>query len=207
MKLNDLTKSIYVLNLKERLDRREHILNELNKIECDDFILFESVNGKKLNNPTKLKDGMYGLLMTYIEIYEDWKNKGYDSILIIEDDCIFLDDFNKNLESYINNVPKDWDMLYFGGNHNYHMGYTTEKINDYCMKLTNTYSAHCVLLKDYVFEDLINHLKNMNIENDVMLATLQKKYNAYSPINTFTKQLNCFSDIENTNVNYDWLIK
>jgi hypothetical protein len=145
--------------------------------------------------------------MTYINVYEKWKLNKTETILLIEDDCVFLEGFNNNLKTYFENIPDNWEMVYFGGNHNYHMGHKTEKINDYCIKLNNTYSAHCVLLKDYVFEDLISNLKNMNIENDVMLANLQKKYHAYSPINTFTKQLNSFSDIENTKVNYDWLIK
>lgn len=207
MKISDLTKSIYVLNLKERVDRKEHITKELEKINCDSYILFESVNGKSINNPTKLKSGMYGLIMTYIKLYEEWKKHKTENILIIEDDCIFLENFNDNLKLYIDNVPDNWDMLYFGGNHNYHMGCTTEKINDYCIKLNNTYSAHCVLLKNYVFEDLIFHLKNMDIENDVMLAKLQKKYKTYSPINTITKQLNSYSNIEDRDINYDWLIK
>lgn len=206
MTLNDLSSNIYVLNLKKRTDRKEHIINELAKINCDSYTLFESVDGQTINNPTNLRTGMFGLLMSYIKLFEDWSNKNADNILIIEDDCIFLDNFNTELEKYINNVPNDWEMLYFGGNHNYHIGCKTEKINNYCVKLNNTYSAHCVLLKNYVFEDLISNLKHMDIENDVMLAKLQKKYNSYSPINTLTKQLNNYSNIEEKFTNSDSII-
>ena len=207
MNLNNISDSIYVINLKERTDRRDHITNELKKIECDDYILFEGVNGKKVTNSTKLPSGMFGLIITYINIYREWKKTPKDNILIIEDDCIFIDDFNKNLEDYMNHVPEDWDMLYFGANHNYHMGEKTEPINEKCIKLNKSFSAHCVILKSYVFEELIDKLQSFSVENDVMMANLQKKYNAYSSVPGLTSQIVSFSDIQNSLMDYNWLIK
>lgn len=207
MNLNELSKCIYVLNLKEREDRKKHILEELQKIDCSNFKLIESVDGNSIQNPTKLKNGMFGLIQTYFKIYEDWKKENCDNILIIEDDCTFISDFNNKLKIYVENIPKNWEMMYFGGNHNYHMGKKTLKINDYCVKLNSTYSAHCLILKAYVFEDLILNLKKLNIENDVMLANLQSKYNAYSPSNKLTSQIPNFSNIEGKYVDYNWIIK
>lgn len=207
MKLDNLSNSIYVINLKERTDRKNHILNELSKINCEKFNLFEGINGNEIINNTKLSNGMFGLVKTYLKIYEDWKMSPKENILIIEDDCIFVDGFNEKLLKYIENVPDDWEMLYFGANHNYHMGSKTTKINDYCIKLNNSYSAHCVLFKPYVFDELILSLLNFNIENDVMMSNLQKKYNSYSSIPNLTSQIASFSNIQNENVNYDWLIK
>ena len=207
MKLNDLSNSIYVINLKERLDRREHITDQLKKIDCENYILFEGVNGKKIDNPTKMPSGMFGLIKTYLNMYNDWKKSPKENILIIEDDCVFLDGFNEKLEEYFSNVPNDWDMLYFGANHNYHMGEKTETINEKCIKLNNSYSAHCVLIKSHVFEELIFGIQTFTIENDVMMANLQKKYNSYSSSETLTTQLVSYSDIQNKVMDYNWLIK
>lgn len=207
MKLVDLSDSIYVINLKEREDRRIHIISELKKIECDNYVIFEAIDGKKIPNNTKLKSGMFGLINTYLSLYEKWKQTKKNNILIVEDDCVFVPKFNDRLELYVNNIPQDWEMMYFGGNHNYHMGNKTEKINEHCIKLSNTYSAHCVILKDYVFEELIENLKTFKIENDVMMANLQKKYKAYSPVNKLTSQIPSYSDIEQRFVDYNWLIK
>ena len=207
MNLCDLTKNIYVINLKRRRDRLEHIEDQLEKIGCDNYKLIEAVDGHKQNNPTKLSNGMYGLVLTYFKIFDKWiqDNDGY--ILIIEDDCVFLEDFNSKLETYLKNVPENWDMIYFGGNHNGHVGYTTLPVNDFCVKLNNTFSAHCVLLKDTVFVELIDGLKNFEWFNDVLMARLQSKYNAYSSIPNLTTQLPSFSNIEDKFVNYEWLIK
>jgi GR25 family glycosyltransferase involved in LPS biosynthesis len=109
------------------------------------------VNGNLLTNPTKLKNGMFGLIKTYLNIYEEWSKKYAENILLIEDDSLFVDNFNEKIEDYVNNVPSDWDILYFGANHNYHIGKKTIKINEKCIKLNNSYSAHCVLLKKKVF--------------------------------------------------------
>ena len=207
MTLNDIADSIYVINLKDRVDRKEHIMNQLKKIKCVNYILFEGVNGKKIKNPTRLPSGMFGLINTYFNMYEDWKKHPKDNILIIEDDCVFVDGFNEKLNDYIKHVPEDWDMLYFGATHNYHMGKKTEKINDKCIKLNDSYSAHCVILKSYVFEELISSLKTLTIENDVMMAKLQKKYNSYSSVPNLTSQIVSFSDIQNNIMDYNWLIK
>lgn len=207
MTLNDITKNIYVINLKERTDRKSHILNELNKINCNEFFLIEGVDGTNIINDSKLKNGMVGLIKTYLKIFDQWSKSKQDDILIIEDDCTFVDDFNSKLKNYLDNVPNDWEMLYFGANHNYHIGMKTQPINDTCIKLNNSYSAHCVLLKNYVFIELINNIKQFSIENDVMLSNLQKKYNAYSSSKPLTSQIQSYSNIENKFVNYDWLIK
>ena len=207
MKLQDLSSSIYVINLKERIDRKEHILNELTKIDCDNFILVEGVDGSKIENTSSIKNGAFGLLMTYKNIYQDWKSKGNQQILIIEDDCKFIDDFEKHLNLYVDNVPQNWDILYFGANHNYHIGYKTLKINNYCIKTNNSYSAHCVLIKPYVFEELISLINTNPLEVDVLMSVLQKKYNSYSSHIPLTTQIPSYSNIENKPVDNVWLIK
>jgi len=207
MKLNNLSNSIYVINLKERTDRREHIINQLNEINCNQYNIIDAVDGSKIENRSMIKNGAFGLLMTYKNIYNDWKNKGGSDIMIIEDDCAFIKDFNSHLDTYIKSVPEDWDMLYFGANHNYHMGQRTEKINDYCVKTNNSYSAHCVLMRPNLFEELIGMIDSNPLEVDVLMAQLQKKHNSYSSHITLTTQIPSYSNIENKPVDNVWLIK
>jgi hypothetical protein len=58
-----------------------------------------------------------------------------------------------------------------------------------------------------VFEELINNLKDFNIENDVMLSNLQKSHPSYSTLEKITWQIESFSNIEDRYVNYDWILK
>lgn len=207
MILNNLSKSIYVINLPERVDRKTHIISQLEKIGCYGYKIFPGVNGNRENNQTSLKNGMFGLIKTYLNIYEEWKNNKTGTITIIEDDCIFVEDFNEKSNKFYQNVPEDWEMLYFGGNHNKQMGETTKKINENCIKLSYSFTAHCVILKDHVFEHLISEIKNFTIENDVVLANFQKIYNAYCSPEILATQIPNFSNIENRYVNYEHMIK
>lgn len=207
MKLDDLSENIYVLNLKKRKDRLEHIQGELKKIDCKKYQIYESVDGNFVENNTRLRNGMFGLVKTYLNLHSELTKNNYKDVLIIEDDCVFCENFNQLMETYYNKVPKNWDFLYFGANHNYHVGHKTDLINEEVVKLNYSYSAHCVLIKRHVFDDLIFNLMTFTTQNDVMLAKLQSKYNAYSPSKPLTTQLPNFSDIEDKNVDYNWLIK
>lgn len=208
MCLNKITNEIYVLNLKKRNDRLNHIKKELEKIFCENYTVVESVDGSKIENPTKLKNGMFGLIMSYLKIYELSKNNDSDSLIIIEDDCVFSKEFCEKIEIFIEEVPNDWKLLYFGGNHNTHMNYTQPlKISENVIKLINTFSAHCIVLKKEIFNEIIEDLKKLNIENDVLLTTYQKKYPSYSTSEKITWQLDNHSDIENKYTNYDWILK
>jgi len=207
MTINDLSKNIYVINLKKRTDRKLHIETQLNKINCKNYILFEGVDGNLLANPTKLTNGAFGLVNTYLNIFEEWSKKDAENIFLIEDDCIFVDNFNEKVAEYVSNVPSDWDMLYFGANHNYHMGKKTININEKCIKINHSYTTHCILLKKNVFEELIENLKNFLVEADVQMSYLQKKHNAYSSSEVLATQMDGYSDIEKKIVNYNWLIR
>jgi GR25 family glycosyltransferase involved in LPS biosynthesis len=207
--LNDLTKNIFVINLKHREDRKNHIINELKKIDCNNYNLVEAVDGKNLNITTRLSNGALGLCKTYLKIYDEWKIiQNNDDICLIEDDCVFLENFNNNLLNFKKNTPEDWEMLYFGGNHNYHGGnITTEEVNPYCIKLNHTFTTHCLIMKKHVFEKLIQLISSMEFEVDVAMTILQKHHNAYCPKLRMTTQLVGYSDIENKVVDYNWLIK
>ena len=86
MNINEITENIYVINLKDRTDRKTHIESELKKINCEKYKLIEGINGNTINNPSRLRNGMFGLINTYLKIYEDWSKNDCDDIMIIEDD-------------------------------------------------------------------------------------------------------------------------
>jgi hypothetical protein len=63
------------------------------------------------------------------------------------------------------------------------------------------------VLKKEIFNEIIEDLKKLNIENDVLLTNYQKKYPSYSTPEKITWQLDNHSDIENKYTNYDWILK
>lgn len=207
MCLNKISNNIFVINLKKRTDRLKHIQNELDKINCDSYHLIEAVDGREINQPAMIRYGALGLVMTYFKIYEQIKNNPTEEIILVEDDCVFSENFCENLDYFLNELPNDWNIIYFGGNHNPTLAPPPVKLTNHVSKVHHTYSAHCVVLKTKVFFELIEILKTLRYQTDVGLSFLQKKYPSYTTSKKITWQVPSYSDIENKLVNYDSTLK
>ena len=206
--LNQYFDKIYCVNLDKRTDRWGECLNEFKKHNMT-VDRFSAVDGsmETINRQTRLNDGEIGVILSNIKILEDAIKNEYESILILEDDIIF-DDSLSDIKSYFDSLPDDWNMLYFGGNHNTHMGLQGPKIiNEKVCKLHNTFAAHCVGIKKDMFQLLIDVLSKFNGQLDVEYAKLQKIFNIYSFYPAIAKQRPGYSDIQNKVVDYNWLIK
>lgn len=210
MKLFERFDKVYCINLDRRPDRYENFKNEVKKYDLGEFEKVSAVDGKNLDMSlfnTTLKTGELGLTLTNLEIIKDAEKNNFGTILILEDDCTFEPEI-KNIEGYFNLLPSDWDMLYMGGNHNTHMGVQPpKKINEKVCKLHTTYSTHFVGLKKSVFEHIKVLLSKNKNPLDVCYVTLQKIFNVYSFYPAIAKQIVDFSDIQNYNTDYNWLIK
>jgi GR25 family glycosyltransferase involved in LPS biosynthesis len=210
MKLFERFDRVYLINLDRRPDRLENFNNEVLKYDLGTFERISAVDGLYLNLSeynTNLNKGELGLILTNLQIIKDAKNNNYKSILIIEDDCCFTDEI-KNIDSYFNYLPKDWDLLYMGGNHNSHIGVPSPHIiNEKVCKLHSTYTTHFIGIKHTVFDQIELIINEKNHPLDVQYTTLQKTFNAYSFYPAIAKQMVDFSDIQNTNTDYNWLIK
>jgi GR25 family glycosyltransferase involved in LPS biosynthesis len=210
MKLFDRFNKTYCVNLERRPDRLEDFKNQINKFNLGEFETFKAVDGKELNMDdfkTKLNPGELGLILTNIEIIKKCKRDNIETVLIIEDDCLFTDEII-NIDSYFNSLPSDWDMVYFGGNHNEHMGWTQPIIiNNKVKKLVNTYSTHFVIIKNSVFDHLLEMLPKLKEPLDVTYTTLQKIFNVYCFYPGIAYQKIDYSDIQNIVTDYTSIIK
>jgi GR25 family glycosyltransferase involved in LPS biosynthesis len=131
-------KKIYYINLEHRNDRREHVENEINKINFKGPI--ERINaayGKNLdlslipsnlfteeaiktttdksllyNMSTMTKGGM-GVALSHKWIYEKTLTGKEDYVLILEDDITIVDNFMEKLEDMLKDMPK-FDIFYIG---------------------------------------------------------------------------------------------
>lgn len=199
----------FCINLDRRRDRWEECLTEFNKYNLEDIERFTAIDG---NNLPQVKSGFVtpsrlALVLTNIDILEMAIQNNYQSILILEDDVEFTDEVNK-ISEYFKFLPEDWDMLYFGGNHNQHVGIAPPKIiNEKVCKLHHTFSTHCVAINKRAFTTILNRLKKRDNALDVMYVDLQSTLNAYSFYPMIATQRVSFSDIENRVTDYKWLIK
>jgi GR25 family glycosyltransferase involved in LPS biosynthesis len=210
MKLTDFFEKTYCVNLDRRPDRWSESLDEFNKFNLTSIERVSAVDGKitqiQLKNRNTNTSEM-ALVMTNINIIQNAKKEGLKSILILEDDVEFTDEVN-NISEYFKFLPEDWDMVYFGGNHNTHMRIQPPKIiNEKVCKLHQTYSTHCVGIKETAYDIILDNLKDLMKQLDVVYSDLQKRLNVYSFYPMIATQRVGFSDIQDKTVDYKWLIK
>ena len=103
------------------------------------------------------------------------------------------------IQSRANGI-KNWDFIYFGGNHVY--GEKPIKISDRILKLNGTVALQCVALNKSLFETLLILLPQMKKQVDAYYADLHDVYNAYGFFPNMAKQKAGYSDIQNGFVDY-----
>jgi len=81
--------------------------------------MYRAIDGKKCKHPEWWRQGggAWGCYRSHCRILEDALLDGIDSVLIFEDDATFTDDFSARVAAFMENVPDDWEQIYFGGQH------------------------------------------------------------------------------------------
>ncbi len=59
--------------------------------------------------------GAWGCLKSHIRVLEDALRDGVQSLLVLEDDCIWLPESARLAREFLGEVPADWGQIYFGG--------------------------------------------------------------------------------------------
>jgi GR25 family glycosyltransferase involved in LPS biosynthesis len=209
MKITDFFDKTVCINLDRRFDRWSECVAEFDKHKLTNIHRFKAIDGKDLKQTSSgfMTPSRMALVLTNIQIIEEAIKNNYESILILEDDIEFGPQVIK-MDSYFDSLPNDWDMLYFGGNHNTHMGIRPpDIINEKVCKLHNTYSTHCVAINKKAYEPILDRIKKCDNALDVIYVELQNKLDVYSFYPMIATQRVSFSDIENKMTDYKWLIK
>jgi glycosyl transferase, family 25 len=207
---------IYIINLKERIDRKISMKNKLLKNNIDDYIFIEAIKPtledvnkwnknfcKFYNNKNwdKYRIGSLGCMLSHIKIYKDVIEKKYEYVLILEDDSFFNEKFNLN--EVINDIEKykddNFGIFYLGCTHNKNPIHIEKNI--YKCVYSNTTHAYIISKKCINF--ILDNINNYDKEIDTFLSNyVQKKFNCYCFYPSIIKQENGFSDIQNKNVSY-----
>jgi GR25 family glycosyltransferase involved in LPS biosynthesis len=161
MSINDYFDKIICINLKRRPDRWAEMEIQLKKHNIR-AIRFEAVDG----NPMKWKPykgcfegkmqsfpGNMGCIASHVNIYKMAKENKWKRVLIIEDDCDFIDNLNEIFNNSINSLPGDWDLLYFGGVHETRGGvFVPEKIDEHFVKAKRIITTTCYAIKETAYD-------------------------------------------------------
>lgn len=113
----DFFQHIYCISLPQSSDRKTTISKHFENLEIKDRVEFIYVDAPagNFNNTNFKKAGVLGCSLSHMKAVYDAVDKQYDNCLIIEDDTFFSQDYHKRMLVGLSELPKDWDILYFGG--------------------------------------------------------------------------------------------
>lgn len=215
--LYNLIDSIEVINLDERTDRFERISNHLNYLGLNNR--FNRFSAIKRNHPdlSLQENGRLGCFLSHCNVIENAFNNKQKYVLILEDDCEFVEDHLRYFDflkfnSTVQNL--NFDIIYFGATY-----YGLESTQFSHLDIVKPYgcnAAFCLIINiQSVFEKLVNVYKDEDHitylakqhKNDYSKTTIDGVYNYLNLIRYATNpilatQYSSFSNIEQVDVSY-----
>jgi GR25 family glycosyltransferase involved in LPS biosynthesis len=182
--LNEIFDRIVVLNLDKRTDRLEHFDKQAKElgITYERFAAYEGDPPKFLYRDACKKG--------HQEIMKQALDDGIKSLLIFEDDALFVEDFNNKFADVYSRVPDDWDMLYLGAWH-HHFKPQAEGV----VKMVDSFSAHAYGIRGRYLPKAYNATFHV-WPVDIALASQHPHIKAYCAKPALVGQMPGYSDID-----------
>jgi len=201
----DFFDNVWCVNLTRRSDRWAYFQRHLDQADWPfgPVERFEAIDGAKTGIPYwwKALPGVWGCYRSHIRILEDALNRGTNSLLILEDDVVFANEFAAGAKRFLEAVPSDWDQIYFGGKV---VGDRTT-VNKHVDRVNGVILTHAYALRGEFIGMMYEHLTSFRggepqtIEYDVdeQMAQLHRNpdYKIYCPHTWLARQTRTGSDV------------
>lgn len=145
---------------------------------------FSAIDGDKVGVPKfwQTGGGSFGCLRSHLSILERAIQDDVQSILVLEDDAVFAPTFRRDLESFFEKVPADWQCLMLGGQH----------VNSQPIPVVpgvvraggggGIQRTHCYGLRGYEpMKALYKAWSNAAVHCDWVMGPCMAQYNTYAP--------------------------
>lgn len=198
--ISGIEHALYI-NLASRTDRKQHVEAQLKLV---------GISAERFN-AVKLPDGALGCSMSHLKCLLIAKEKGWDHVLICEDDITFTNPglFIQQTNKFLSKQEK-WDVVLLAGNNM--PPYTP--VEDYCVQVTRCQTTTGYLVKSHYYDKLIDNIRtgmNMLVKNrdmhkvyaiDKFWFLLQDKdlWFLITPLSVVQRE--DYSDIEKRRTNY-----
>jgi GR25 family glycosyltransferase involved in LPS biosynthesis len=195
MLLNKFFPHKVCVNLDRRADRWQRMQTEFARHGIENVGRFSAFDGNALPLPANWVHtaGAYGCLRSHVQVVQEARERGHESVLIFEDDAVFDPELATKFVSFIEEVPSDWDMLYFGALHKDE----PSRITDHVYRITNANSTYAYALKRTIFDEFIELNRRAEHVLDVNAYALQERFNCYCFLPNLAWVESEYSDVQN----------
>ena len=192
----DFFDKILVINLPSRTDRLLQIAEELYKWG----IPYELVNATPHDN------GAEGLRITVEKIFRDAIADNLNSVLIFEDDAMFVDSCgnpNDTMEQVVKQLPPTWQILYLGAQCT--NGFKA-KTSSNLLLLDMAFATHAWAISLDGMKEILAAGLESPIDNSIV-KTVQPNGHTYITYPLLCTQRPGYSDIGRTEINWQPFIE
>jgi hypothetical protein len=147
----------------------------------------------------KQSPGAWGCLQSHLAIYRWAIDEGLESVLILEDDAEWCDDFVVQATAFVAEVPTDWHQVYFGGQH--WGDRFPSVVSPWVLRCRNVNRTHAYAARADFMRAAVDKLAERdNRHIDYQLGTMHEsgKWNVYAPAAWLVGQDVTVSDIART---------
>jgi GR25 family glycosyltransferase involved in LPS biosynthesis len=191
MKVNDYFDKVVVINLDRRTDRMERLGAQLDELGIE-YERFSAVDGKELGISPVIAG-----TMSHVAVMKKYPQK---NVLILEDDALFVDNFQERFDEVMQTLPKDWDVLYLGALLGEGTGEVRPVNKDWSRQVVTT-GAQAYCIKEVRLPYFIEKLDGYEWYIDIGLRVFAEQYNAYVAQPNLVTQFPSYSDLRLKEVN------
>ncbi|MDQ3803214.1 MAG: glycosyltransferase family 25 protein [Acidobacteriota bacterium] len=165
------------INLDRRPDRWRQMRLKFGRHGIDSVRRFPALDGDELEIPAHWHHtaGAYGCLRSHLEVVREARRLGVPAVLIFEDDVVFDRHLQQKFGAYVEQLPSDWDMLYFGALHKDE----PIRVSDHVARITEANSTYAYALRGTVFDAFIELNRKAETVLDMNSLVLQRQFNCY----------------------------
>jgi GR25 family glycosyltransferase involved in LPS biosynthesis len=195
MLLNQLFPHKVCINLDRRPDRWHRMQAEFARCGIENVRHFSAIDGSAVALPADWRHtaGAYGCLLSHVAVVQEARRLDHQSILIFEDDAVFDPQLAIKFASFVEQVPSDWDMLYFGALHKDQ----PIEVREHVSRITKANSTYAYALKQTVFDAFLDLNRRAKDVLDMNAYQLQQRFNCYCFMPNLAWVQSEYSDVQN----------
>jgi len=176
--LNHFYDKIYVINLEKDKEKRRNILEQFNKYNII-FQFHKGIDGTNIKDSKLKNKKAYSYILKMINIFTDAKNNNYKNTLICDDDCLFIKDFENEINILKQINFNDFFIIKIGNTQHVwnNIDIKLAKENKYYYVPEYTDGSFAVGYNYKIFDDIINESNKFKTTFDS--GTLREIYKKY----------------------------
>lgn len=197
MKIQEFFKDAFYINLDDRVDRQNHMTNELSKYELDKFV--KRYSAIKAENKTP-QNCVIASGTSHRNLIQYAYENNLDNILIFEDDVFLKEGSLELIEKSLDSLSKidNWDLYYLSANI---FDNPLNLIDDNLMIIHGCYCVHAYAVNKRAYERVLKYNPNTDVPIDAWLT--QNNFIKYGGYPLLVSQIDSVSDNVGGFIGYD----